>query len=54
MDRRRLEQMVRKMHASGCLIESIPDGGHITTRLNRFFRALQQDLIHSEGWPTAG
>lgn len=54
MNRQGLELMVRKMHASGCLIESIPDGGHNTARLGRFLKALQQELIHSEGWPTAG
>lgn len=54
MDRQGLELLARRFHDSGCRIESTPGLGRNTAKLNRFLKALQQELIHSEGWPTAG
>jgi len=50
--RQQLEAMARDFTAGGYRLEDMDRAGS-AFKINRVLRALQAELLHSEGWPTA-
>ena len=57
VDRSSAERQVRKMCTEGCLYENCKgdskNGDALNFKINAFLRSLQQEVLATEGWPSA-